>query len=122
MSSVDFGVSDFCSLISEPIEEISTGSDETFRTFELDPASKVSLSIILERVRPQWERAVSSGSALEIEVRLRKGDGSYRWFLNRYNPVRDDQGQVVRWYAAATDIEDRKRVEDRLDRENAALR
>src|ERR1700688_188051 len=74
------------------------------------------------RLQSQWDRSMSSGSAFEIEVRLRKGDGSYRWFLNRYNPVRDDQGQVLRWYAACTDIEDRKRAEDRLDRENAALR
>ena len=74
------------------------------------------------RLQSQWDRSMSSGSAFEIEVRLRKGDGSYRWFLNRYNPVRDEQGQVLRWYAACTDIEDRKRAEDRLDRENAALR
>jgi len=57
-----------------------------------------------------------------LEVRLRKADGSYRWFLARYNPVRDDKGQVIRWYVAATDIEDRKQAEDRLRSENVALR
>jgi len=46
----------------------------------------------------------------------------YRWFLIRCSPVRDDQGRVLRWYAACTDIEDRKRDEDRLQRENSALR
>src|SRR5262249_48376211 len=49
-------------------------------------------------------------------------DGSYRWFLARYNPVRDDEGQIIRWYIACTDIEDRKCAEERLQQENAALR
>jgi transcriptional regulator with GAF, ATPase, and Fis domain len=65
---------------------------------------------------------VSSGAAFEIEVRLRKGDGSYRWFLSRYNTVRDHEGQVLRWYVACTDIEDRKRIEEKLQQENVALR
>jgi formate hydrogenlyase transcriptional activator len=75
-----------------------------------------------ERLRASVERAWSIGSAYELEVRLRGGDGSYRWFLARYNPVRDDEGQITRWYVACTDIEDRKRAEERLRQENAALR
>jgi formate hydrogenlyase transcriptional activator len=55
-------------------------------------------------------------------LRLCKGDGSYRWFLARCNPVRDDRGQITRWYNALTDIEDRKRAEERLQHENVALR
>src|SRR4029077_20830992 len=58
----------------------------------------------------------------EVEMRLRKGDGTYRWFLVRYNPLRDDQGQLIRWYFAGTDIDDRKRAEERLQQENVALR
>jgi transcriptional regulator with GAF, ATPase, and Fis domain len=46
----------------------------------------------------------------------------YRWFLARFNPLRDEQGQITRWYIAATDIEDRKQAEDSLRRENVALR
>jgi formate hydrogenlyase transcriptional activator len=65
---------------------------------------------------------MSSGSGFELEVRMRKGDGSYRWFLARYNSVQDDGGQVLRWYAACTDIDDRKRAEDKLKEENVALR
>jgi formate hydrogenlyase transcriptional activator len=61
-------------------------------------------------------------SAYELELRLRKGDGSYRWFLARYNPVLDIKGRVVRWYVACTDIEDRKQAEERLQQENVALR
>jgi PAS domain S-box-containing protein len=69
-----------------------------------------------------FDRAVSTGSAYELELRLRKGDGSYRWFLARSNPVRDDHGQVIRWYVACTDIDDRKTAEERLQQENVALR
>jgi formate hydrogenlyase transcriptional activator len=65
---------------------------------------------------------MSSGCAFELEGRLRKSDGSYRWFLVRYNPVRDDVGKLLRWYAACTDIDDRKRAEEKLQQENAALR
>ena len=49
-------------------------------------------------------------------------DGTYRWFLVRYNPLRDDTGQIIRWYVACTDIDDRKRAEERLQQENVALR
>ena len=69
-----------------------------------------------------FDRAVSTGSSYELELRLRKFDGSYRWFLARSNPVLDDKGNVVRWYVASTDIEDRKRTEERMQQENVALR
>src|SRR5713101_7516257 len=68
-----------------------------------------------------FDRAHSTG-AYELELRLRKGDGSYRWFLARSNPVRDDKGQIIRWYVACTDIHDRKAAEERLQQENVALR
>ena len=74
------------------------------------------------RLKTYADRGLSNGAAYELEVRLRKADGSYRWFLARYNPVRDDKGHVRRWYVACTDIEDRKQTEDRLQRENVALR
>jgi len=69
-----------------------------------------------------FARARSDGSADQMEVRLRKGDGSYRWFLARYNPVRGDNGQILRCYVSCTDIEDRKRAEEKLRQENVALR
>jgi PAS domain S-box-containing protein len=75
-----------------------------------------------ERLKASWDRALASGSAHEVELRQRKHDGSYRWFLARYHPVRDDKGQIKRWYVTATDIEDRKQAEDRLRSENVALR
>jgi PAS domain S-box-containing protein len=73
-------------------------------------------------VRNYSDNARSGGSAFELEVRLRKHDGTYRWFLVRYNPLRDQQGQITRWYVALTDIEDRKQAEQRLQDENVALR
>ena len=75
-----------------------------------------------ERVTGHSARAVSNGSAFELEMRLRKSDGSYRWFLARYNPLHDEEGQITRWYVTGTDIEDRKQAEDRLRQENVALR
>src|SRR6267143_3219948 len=72
--------------------------------------------------RTYSDNARSGGSAYELELRLRKRDGTYRWFLVRFNPLRDEQGQITRWYIALTDIEDRKQKEDTLRRENIALR
>ncbi len=62
------------------------------------------------------------GSPFEYEVRLRRKDGQYRWFHYRFNPVSDEQGLITRWYAAGTDIDDRKLAEQRLQEENVALR
>jgi PAS domain S-box-containing protein len=75
-----------------------------------------------ERLKASWDRALAKGSAHEVELRQRKHDGSYRWFLARYHPVHDEKGQITRWYVTATDIEDRKQAEDRLRSENVALR
>jgi len=67
-------------------------------------------------------RSSLAGTANELEMRLKAGDGTYRWFLVRYNPLRDDEGRLLRWYIACTDIEDRKKAEERLQQENVALR
>jgi PAS domain S-box-containing protein len=75
-----------------------------------------------DRMRAAFARAISVGNAYQLEFRVRKNDGNFRWFLARYNPVRDESGQIARWYVAFTDIEDRKQAEDRLQRENVALR
>ena len=75
-----------------------------------------------ERGNRLFDRALSSEAGSESELRLRKSDGSYRWFLARCNPVRGDRGQILRWYVACADIEDRKKAEERLRQENVALR
>jgi PAS domain S-box-containing protein len=76
----------------------------------------------VERVKVAAARGLSTHAAYELEVRIRKSDGSYRWFQARYNPMCVDEGQPSRWYVACTDIEDRKRAEERLQQENVALR
>ncbi len=75
-----------------------------------------------ERLRREQPTKFASAAPYEIEARLKRRDGQYRWFLARFNPVLDGQGRVTRWYAAATDIEDRKQVEQQVQDENLALR
>ncbi len=76
----------------------------------------------VERLRPERGHALERGEPFENEQRAKRQDGVYRWFLIRYRPLRDEHGRVVRWYATATDIDDRKRSEDRVRNENLALR
>jgi formate hydrogenlyase transcriptional activator len=76
----------------------------------------------LERLHEQRKAALGRGLPFEIEQRARRNDGQYRWFLIRYNPFRNDQGLVTRWYATGTDIDDRVRAEERTRNENLALR
>ncbi len=76
----------------------------------------------LERLQAEREAALLRGLPFEIEQRTLRKDGQYRWFLIQYKPFHDEQGRLVRWYATGTDIEDRKRTEDRTRSENVALR
>ena len=76
----------------------------------------------VEKVREERQAAYARGLPFEIEQRTHRKDGQYRWFLIRLNPFRDEQGRLVRWYATGTDIDDRKRAEDRTRNENVALR
>jgi len=76
----------------------------------------------IEKSRGVRENALLSGVPFECEQRLLRKDGTCRWFLIRYNPFRDEQGRLVRWYATGTDIEDRKLAEQRLQNENIVLR
>jgi formate hydrogenlyase transcriptional activator len=76
----------------------------------------------LERVREDRDGGLARGLPFEIEQRVLRKDGQYRWLLLCYKPFRDEQGRLVRWYATGTDIDDRKRAEDRTRNENVALR
>jgi formate hydrogenlyase transcriptional activator len=75
-----------------------------------------------ERVRADTDRAFSGTSTYEVDFRMRGTDGRYRWFMTRFSPLHDDNGKIIRWYVAATDIDERKKAEERLQQENAALR
>jgi PAS domain S-box-containing protein len=68
-----------------------------------------------------WKGLLASGRPGEAEARLRRHDGEYRWFLFRATPLRDDSGNIVKWYGFNTDIEDRKRAEEELRRSEALL-
>ncbi len=76
----------------------------------------------VQRLREARHKALSSSVPFENEQRALGKDGKFRWFLMRYNPLLDETGNVIRWYATGTDIDDRKRNEDRTRNENLALR
>src|SRR4029077_19251984 len=68
----------------------------------------------IQRLREQRQTALAGTLPFENEQRGRGKDGKYRWFLIRYNPFLDSNGKVIRWYATATDIEDRKQTQEAL--------
>jgi len=74
-----------------------------------------------ERLRDQRDAALSRGVPFEYERRVRR-DGQFRWLLVQYNPLRNEGGEIIRWYATGTDIDDRKQAEERTRQENIALR
>jgi PAS domain S-box-containing protein len=71
------------------------------------------------RVYEKWRAAMAAGEPYEDEMRLRRADGQYRWFLVRTVPLRDEQGNIVKWYGTSTDIESLKQAEDTLRRNQA---
>jgi PAS domain S-box-containing protein len=64
----------------------------------------------------QWQASLETGVPLENEARHRDANGEYRWFLVRAVPLRDEHGNVLKWYGTLTDIEDRKRAEQERER------
>jgi formate hydrogenlyase transcriptional activator len=76
----------------------------------------------INRVLDGRRVGLSEGVPFDLEMRLLRGGGQYRWQVMQYNPLKDDSGQIIRWYATATDIDDRKKAEERLRNENLVLR
>ena len=70
----------------------------------------------------KWQASLATGEPFENEVRHRGADGQYRWFLVRGVPLRDEHGEIRKWFGTLTDIEDRKQAEERLRSENVVLR
>jgi len=68
-----------------------------------------------------WQSCLATGTPVDTEARMRRFDGEYRWFLFRANPLRDEAGNIVRWYGTNVDIEDRKRAEAELRRSQVLL-
>src|SRR5262245_16618318 len=68
----------------------------------------------LPRLMDKWLESLASGEPGEIEARLRRHDGVFRWFLIRAEPLRDETGKIIRWYGISTDIEILNRTEEKL--------
>jgi formate hydrogenlyase transcriptional activator len=76
----------------------------------------------IERLREERRKTMLGNKPFAFEERIRRKDGQYRWFLTQFNPLLDEQGRVIRWYATGTDIHDRVKNEERTCNENLALR
>ena len=107
-------VLDYYAMTIEDLRESVTDTRRTFRRFA-HPED-------VETFVAAWERGFAGTAPWETEVRFRRGDGEYRWFLVRSIPLRDDEGRVIRWYNTATDIDDRKKAEDKVRQQEGELR
>jgi formate hydrogenlyase transcriptional activator len=94
------------------LEEMVSGS---FRNHFVHPDD-------VSQLQAERSQELSRGLPFEVEYRVRRNDGQYRWSLIRYHPQCDDQGRILRWYATGTDIDERRRAEERVRNENLALR
>ncbi len=72
-------------------------------------------------VMQRWPHSIATGEPFEMEFRLRGMDGRFRWFLTRIQPVRDDAGEIVRWYGSNTEIEEQVRTIARTQRISETL-
>jgi PAS domain S-box-containing protein len=70
----------------------------------------------LERSFAAWRRAVETGESYDVEYRLRRHDGVYHWFVARGTPMKDEAGNILKWYGTSTDIDDQKQAEQSLER------
>jgi formate hydrogenlyase transcriptional activator len=75
-----------------------------------------------EHLLSEEKKGILEGVSFQFETRFLRHDGIFRWFLVRLSPLKDERGHITRWYGTAVDIEDRKRVEDEIKKENIALR
>jgi len=94
---------------------IREGNAKTFLTRVFHPDD-------LGRVLAERQEGLLRGTPFEYEARVLMRGGQYRWGLIQYNPLKDERGQIIRWYSTGTDIDDRKRIEEQLRNENLVLR
>jgi formate hydrogenlyase transcriptional activator len=76
----------------------------------------------VHRYLTQRDKGLAGTTPFELDVRRRRTDGTYRWFVSRFNPMHDEKGNILRWYVAQTDIEEAKTAAQRTENENLALR
>ncbi len=116
---VTIGVDGQLEHANQALLEYTGLSEEDLKSTRL---GEVFLQEDTERLKDQREAALARRAPFEYERRVRRKDGQYRWLLIQYNPLLDERGQVIRWYATGTDIDDRKHAEERTRQENVALR
>jgi len=75
----------------------------------------------LQRVMQAWQECARTGNPLNIEFRFQRYDGAYRWFLVRALPLRNNEGEIVKWFGTSTDIHDQKATEESVRSQNAEL-
>src|SRR5260370_33131982 len=75
----------------------------------------------LDRTAQKWQAALATGEPYECEVRTRTASGSFRWCLSSAVPLRDEFGKIVKWFGTNTDIDERKRAEEKLQESEAYL-
>ncbi len=101
-------------------------ADEYFRTPDPPPPKEWLFQVIhpdeVEKLWAEFENAGRTGKPAEMEARMRGVAGQYRWFLHQIFPLKDEAGKITRWVGARIDIDDQKRMQDRTQRENLALR
>jgi PAS domain S-box-containing protein len=114
--------------IAAPDGTITFANDQWFSYCGLTPEQNARgwSALVLhpddqERCLTQWLQALEHGTAYEIEVRNRRYDGEYRWFLTRAVPTRDAEGRITAWFATTTDIHDRKLAEAALQKAHEEL-
>ncbi|KEQ02479.1 histidine kinase [Pseudorhizobium pelagicum] len=107
---LDFANQHFLDFIGAPLEAIS--GERFYGIFHPDDTSQLAA---------EWHEIMASKNAREVEGRLRRADGSYRWCTLRQKPRLDPDGSVLRWYGVVLDIEDRKQAENALKETKSAL-
>lgn len=85
------------------------------------PASRITHPDDHEATQAKWNKSIETGQQFSNEVRLRRQDGAYRWFLSHAEPVKDSKGCLVKWVGSATDIHEQKIIEQALRRSNEDL-
>lgn len=76
---------------------------------------------MLDEVKRRWQESIDTGKPFEMEFQLRGADGQFRWYLTRVNPMRDPNGQVVRWFGTNTDVDEVRRMQLALKEESRFL-
>jgi PAS domain S-box-containing protein len=76
----------------------------------------------VEGIVNKWRACLNSGEIFEYEARVRRADGEFRWMFHRKVPLRDDRGNIIKWYGSSIDIQDRRQAEERVREQEIELR